>query len=66
MSGYTPINPKEVEDSARGRSAEVERRFARKQLDSPELGVSHRRYAPGYRSRMGHHYREQDWWTDAS
>jgi hypothetical protein len=56
----------EVEDSAGGRSAEVERRFARKQLDSPELGVSHWRYAPGYRSRMGDHHREQDWRSDAS
>jgi quercetin dioxygenase-like cupin family protein len=60
MSQYTLINLKEVEDSVAGRSPEVEGRFARKHLDSRELGVSYWRYAPGYRSRMGHHHREQE------
>jgi quercetin dioxygenase-like cupin family protein len=60
MSQYTLINLKEVEDSVGARSPEVEGRFARKHLDSRELGVSYWRYAPGYRSRMGHHHREQE------
>ena len=60
MSQYSLINLKEVEDSVGSRSPEVEGRFARKHLDSRELGVSYWRYAPRYRSRMGHHHREQE------
>jgi mannose-6-phosphate isomerase-like protein (cupin superfamily) len=60
MSQYAVINLKEVEDSVGARSPEVEGRFARKHLDSRELGVSYWRYAPGYRSRMGHRHREQE------
>jgi quercetin dioxygenase-like cupin family protein len=60
MSQYSLINLKEVEDSVGARSPEVEGRFARKHLDSRELGVSYWRYAPGFRSRMGHHHREQE------
>jgi quercetin dioxygenase-like cupin family protein len=60
MSQYSLINLKEVEDSAGARSSEVEGRFARKHLDSRELGVSYWRYAPGFHSRMGHHHREQE------
>jgi quercetin dioxygenase-like cupin family protein len=60
MSQYSLINLKEVEDSVGARAPEVEGRFARKHLDSRELGVSYWRYAPGHRSRMGHHHREQE------
>jgi quercetin dioxygenase-like cupin family protein len=60
MSQYTLINLKEVEDSAGARSPEIEGRFARKHLDSRDLGVSYWRYAPGFRSGMGHHHREQE------
>jgi mannose-6-phosphate isomerase-like protein (cupin superfamily) len=60
MSQYSLINLKEVEDSAGARSPEVEGRFARKHLDSRELGVSYWRYAPGYHSRTGHRHREQE------
>jgi quercetin dioxygenase-like cupin family protein len=60
MSSYSLKNLKEVEDSTGPRAPEVEGRFARKHLDSRELGVSYFRYAPGYRSRMGHHHREQE------
>jgi mannose-6-phosphate isomerase-like protein (cupin superfamily) len=60
MSQYSLINLKEVEDSVAGRSPDVEGRFARKHLDSRELGISYWHYAPGYRSRMGHHHREQE------
>jgi hypothetical protein len=38
MSLYTLINLKDVEDSAKAHSQGVEGRFARKQLDSRELG----------------------------
>jgi len=38
----------------------MEGRFARKYLDSRDLGVSHFRYAPNLRSPMGHSHREQE------
>jgi mannose-6-phosphate isomerase-like protein (cupin superfamily) len=60
MSSYSVKNLKEVEDSAAARTTEVEARFARKHLDSKELGVSYFRYAPNYRSRAGHSHREQE------
>jgi mannose-6-phosphate isomerase-like protein (cupin superfamily) len=60
MPGYTIKNLKDVEDVAGARVPEIEGRFARKHLDSQELGVSYFRYAPSYRSRMGHHHREQE------
>jgi quercetin dioxygenase-like cupin family protein len=59
MAGYTIKNLSDVDDSAAS-SADVEARFARKHLDSRELGVSYFRYAPGYRSTMGHSHREQE------
>jgi len=61
MSSYTVKNLKDVEDAAAARgSSDVEARFARKHLDSRELGVSYFRYVPGYRSKMGHSHREQE------
>ena len=60
MPGYTIKNLKDVEDVTGARVPEIEGRFARKHLDSQELGVSYFRYAPNYRSRMGHHHREQE------
>jgi len=39
---------------------EIEARFARKHLDSEELGVSYFRYGPGFRSPMGHRHRVQE------
>lgn len=60
MSDYTIKNLKDVEDVAGARVPEVEGRFARKHLDSNELGVSYFRYAPDFRSSMGHHHREQE------
>jgi uncharacterized cupin superfamily protein len=59
MAGYTIKNLKDVDDSAAS-SSDVEARFARRHLDSRELGVSYLRYAPGYRSKMGHSHREQE------
>ena len=60
MSGYTRVNLREVDDSAADRGSDVEARFARKHLDSEHLGVSYFRYAPGYRSAIGHSHREQE------
>ena len=60
MSDYTIINLKEIEDSVGERAPEVEGRFGRKHLDSEHLGVSYFRYAPGFRSPIGHHHREQE------
>ncbi len=60
MSSYSVKNLMDVEDSAAARTSDVEARFARKHLDSQELGVSYFRYAPNYRSRMGHSHREQE------
>ena len=60
MAGYTKVNLHEIEDSAGERSPDVEARFARKHLDSEHLGVSYFRYAPGYRSAIGHSHREQE------
>jgi mannose-6-phosphate isomerase-like protein (cupin superfamily) len=59
MSSYTVKNLMDIEDAA-GQSADVEARFARKHLDSRELGVSYFRYGPDYRSKMGHSHREQE------
>jgi uncharacterized cupin superfamily protein len=59
MASYTIKNLKDVDDSAAS-SADVEARFGRKHLDSRELGVSYFRYAPGFRSTMGHSHREQE------
>jgi mannose-6-phosphate isomerase-like protein (cupin superfamily) len=60
VSGYTVKNLKEIEDSAGARVPEIEGRFARKHLDSRELGISYFRYAPGFRAPMGHSHREQE------
>src|SRR5438445_12612439 len=60
MSRFTIKNLKELEDSASERAPGIEGRFARKHLDSEHLGVSHFRYAPGFRSPMGHSHREQE------
>jgi mannose-6-phosphate isomerase-like protein (cupin superfamily) len=60
MPDYSIKNLQEVEDSTGGRRPGVEARFARKHLDSRELGVSLFRYAPNFRSTMGHSHREQE------
>lgn len=60
MSNYTIVNLKEIEDSAGERAPGIEGRFARKHLDSEQLGISYFRYAPGVRSPMAHSHREQE------
>jgi mannose-6-phosphate isomerase-like protein (cupin superfamily) len=61
MANYTITNLKQdVEDSAGARTPSVEGRFARKYLDSRDLGISYFRYDPGFRSPVGHRHREQE------
>jgi mannose-6-phosphate isomerase-like protein (cupin superfamily) len=60
MTGYTIVNLKEIDDSAGERSPDLEARFARSHLESEHLGVSYFRYAPGFRTGMGHRHREQE------
>jgi quercetin dioxygenase-like cupin family protein len=57
---FTVINLKQIEDSAAGRAAGVEARFARKHLDSVHLGVTYLRYQPNVRSEVAHSHREQE------
>jgi quercetin dioxygenase-like cupin family protein len=61
VPGYTIKNLKEVESSAPEAMADqLEARFGRKHLDSDHLGVSYFRYAPDFRSPVGHRHREQE------
>jgi mannose-6-phosphate isomerase-like protein (cupin superfamily) len=60
MSRYAHVNLLDIEDSINGRVEGLAGRFSRKHLDSRDLGVSHWRYAPGYRAAMGHRHREQE------
>jgi mannose-6-phosphate isomerase-like protein (cupin superfamily) len=63
MSDYTKMNfMADIEDSAAARApgGEIQARFARSHIGSEHLGVSHFRYAPGYRSPFGHRHREQE------
>ncbi len=60
MSAFSMVNLLEVEDSVGDRAPELEGRFARKHLDSRDLGVSLFRYAPNFRSPMAHSHREQE------
>ena len=60
MSDYAIVNLQDVEDSVAGRVSGLEGRFARKHLDSRELGVSRFTYAPNLRSPMAHSHREQE------
>ncbi|MEA2425403.1 MAG: hypothetical protein QOH13_1813 [Thermoleophilaceae bacterium] len=60
MTAFSHINLRDIEDSVAGRVEGVEGRFARKHLDSRDLGISLFRYAPGFRSETGHKHREQE------
>jgi quercetin dioxygenase-like cupin family protein len=60
MSNYTKVNLLELEDSVGDRAPEIEGRFGRTSLESRDLGVSHFRYAPGFRSPIAHKHREQE------
>ena len=60
MSSFTAVNLFDVEDSVGDRAPGVEGRFARKHLDSRDLGISLFRYAPDVRAPVGHSHREQE------
>jgi quercetin dioxygenase-like cupin family protein len=60
MSSYAKVNLLELEDSVGDRAPEIEGRFGRTKLGSRDIGVSHFRYAPGFRSPMAHRHREQE------
>ncbi len=60
MSRFATVNLLDIEDSTAGRAPGIEGRFARKHLDSRDLGVSLFRYAPNTRNPMAHSHREQE------
>ena len=60
MSNYAKVNLLELEDSVGDRAPEIEGRFGRTALGSRDIGVSHFRYAPGFRSPVAHRHREQE------
>ncbi|MEA2418485.1 MAG: hypothetical protein QOE60_691 [Thermoleophilaceae bacterium] len=60
MSNYAKVNLLSLEDSVGDRAPEVEGRFGRTQLGSRDIGVSHFRYAAGFRSPVAHRHREQE------
>jgi mannose-6-phosphate isomerase-like protein (cupin superfamily) len=60
MSSYTKVNLLELENTVGDRMPEIEGRFGRTALASRDIGVSHFRYAPDFRSPMGHRHGEQE------
>ena len=60
MPSYTIKNLTDLENAAASRGPEVEARIGRGELGSEHLGVSHFRYAPGHRNRLGHRHRVQE------
>ncbi len=60
MERFVIVNLLELDDSVSGRVEGLEGRFARTQLDSRDLGVSHFRYAPNLRASSGHRHRVQE------
>jgi mannose-6-phosphate isomerase-like protein (cupin superfamily) len=60
MPGFATINLLEIEDSVGDRAPGIEGRFARKHLDSRDLGISHFRYDANVRSPMAHSHQEQE------
>ena len=60
MSNYAKVNLLELEDSVGDRAPEIEGRVGRMPLGSRDIGVSHWRYAPGFRSEVAHRHREQE------
>jgi mannose-6-phosphate isomerase-like protein (cupin superfamily) len=60
MPPFTHLNLLEIDDSIAGRVDGLEGRFGRTALNSRDLGISHFRYAPGYRAENAHRHREQE------
>src|SRR5262245_53896753 len=62
MPGYTIVNLREVEDSARkfGMPEEMQARFARVPLELANQGMSLFTLAPGFRLPFGHRHGRQE------
>jgi quercetin dioxygenase-like cupin family protein len=60
MEPFVIVNLLDLDDVTAGRTDGLEGRFARAQLDSRDLGVSHWRYAPDTKSAMAHRHMEQE------
>ena len=54
------MNLKELDDVVGDRVPGLEGRFARKHLESRDLGVSHWRYEPNFRAPASHRHGEQE------
>jgi quercetin dioxygenase-like cupin family protein len=60
MSRFSTVNLLDVEDSVGDRAPGINGRFARKHLDSRDLGISLFSYDANLRSPMAHSHREQE------
>jgi quercetin dioxygenase-like cupin family protein len=60
MSSFSTVNLLDLENAIGDRAPGIEGHFARKHLQSRDLGVSLFRYAPDLRSPIGHSHREQE------
>jgi len=60
MSRFATVNLLDLEDSVGDRAPGIDGRFARKHLESRDLGVSLFRYAASTRSPIAHSHREQE------
>jgi mannose-6-phosphate isomerase-like protein (cupin superfamily) len=58
MSDYAKVNLLEIESSSKTEGLEA--RFARKYLDSRDLGISLFSYAPNYKAEMAHSHKVQE------
>ncbi len=60
MSRFATINLLDIENAIGDRAPGIDGRFARKHLDSRDLGVSLFRYDANMRSPIAHSHREQE------
>ncbi len=60
MDRFVIVNLLELDDSVSERIPGLEGRFARAQLGSRDLGVSHFRYAADFRASGGHRHGKQE------
>jgi quercetin dioxygenase-like cupin family protein len=60
MSRFTKVNFQDIEDSVGERLPGLDGRFARKHLQSRDLGISRFRYDANLRSAASHSHREQE------
>jgi uncharacterized cupin superfamily protein len=62
MAGYTKKNLREVEDMAPrfGLAPDLEARFARRDLEAEQIGLSYQRLAPDTKGAFGHSHTEDE------